>query len=662
MKHFLIAFFSLILISATAQTNISASNITAKNILLGNYVPGNYNPPGLIADPDIISADIQSGVSADSLASYVRTLAAFYNRQTNTVLNGSANTGLNATNNWLLQKFQQFNANNNNSRLVTSKLMFTASICSSSAVFSEVFAILPGSDLADKSVIVIEGHIDSRNSNSCDQSGPAPGVSDNATGSALVIEAARILSKYQFKGTIVFLLTVGEEQGLYGGRALANYLLQNNVAVRMVMNNDIAATTYCGNCSSSPSCTPGVIADASIRIFSSGTGSTLTTSKQLARFVKLEYKEAILPITDYPMTINIMSTEDRVGRSSDHVPFRENGFAAIRMISQNENGNGSACGVVHTIYDAETVLNIQGTDSVSNVDYDYLRRNCVINTNAVCMAAQSVTKPGSFSIPKSVSTNKIKFTITDAGNAINYRITVRSNTDDWDSVYTVTGKTPTITILLNSNSKRYVSVAAVNASGIESLFLLEKSITVPTVSLPLTRTLELMATTEANNEISLNWQTNAEFNLKSFDIEYSEDLADFVSIGSYPAAGMGLSRQQYSFKPALASSENNFYRIKAKGTNGEFINSNIINVMPDVVLSDAISVYPNPVNDVLTVSGVRAGSRLQIIDITGKIWKQQKAFGKNSEQVSMNGLIRSMYFLKVTAPNGKSSVIKIQKL
>jgi hypothetical protein len=540
--------------------------------------------------------------------------------------------------------------------------MFTASICSSNSIFSEVFAILPGSDLTDKSIIVIEGHIDSRNSNSCDQSGPAPGVSDNASGSALVIESARILSKYKFKGTIVFLLTVGEEQGLYGGRALANYLLQNNIAVRMVINNDIAATTYCGNCSSSPSCTPGNIADSSIRIFSSGTGSTLTTSKQLARFVKLEYKEAILPITDYPMTINIMSSEDRVGRSSDHVPFRENGFAAIRLISQNENGNGSACGVVHTVFDAETVLNNQGTDSVFNVDYNYLKRNCVINANAVCMAAQSVIKPGSFSIPKSVSNDKIKFTITDAGNAANYRITVRSNTDDWDSVYTVTGKTPTITIILNSNSKRYVSVAVVNANGTESLFLLEKSITVPTVSMPLTRTLELMATTAAYNGASLNWQTNTEFNLKSFDIEYSEDLAGFVTIGSYTAGGVGLSRQQYSFKPALAHSENNFYRIKAKGTNGEFMNSNIINVQPEAVLSNELSVYPNPVFEVLTVIGVQVGSRLQIIDITGKIWKQQKAFGKNADQISMTGLLKNMYFLKVTAPNGNSSVIKIQKM
>ena len=141
--------------------------------------------------------------------------------------------------------------------------------------YNEVFAVLPGTDLTDKSLIIVERHIDSRCEDGCDTTCNAPGVSDNATGSALVLETSRVLSKYNLKATVVFLLTTGEEQGLWGSTAFASYSSTKGRAIRMVLDNDIAGTTLCGPCSSAPSCTSGTVATNSIRIFSYGSASSI---------------------------------------------------------------------------------------------------------------------------------------------------------------------------------------------------------------------------------------------------------------------------------------------------------------------------------------------------------------------------------------------------
>ncbi|MFN3852479.1 MAG: M28 family peptidase [Spirosomataceae bacterium] len=463
---------------AFAQTNVVVTNATADAIMAGSYSVATYSSTSLMSAPSLVSVDINASISPDSLKSYVRRLAGFKNRNTNSLFTTSTTTGLSATNAWVESKFNQFSRERGN-RLVVSRMNFNVALCSGTTkTYNQVFAVLPGSDLSDKSLIIVEGHIDSRCNDVCSTTCDAPGVSDNATGSALVIELARVLSKYSLRGTVVFLLTVGEEQGLFGSTAFANYLSSKGRSVRAVLNNDIAGTTLCGPCSSSPSCVAGNVADKSIRIFSYGSANSI--HKQLARYIKLQYNEQIRPRAAVPMTINIMSGEDRTGRSSDHVPFRQKGYAAVRMISQNENGDGSgSCGVVHTSGDSEQIdTNKDGILDDFNVDFNYLARNAVINANAIAMMGQSVRRPTSFSA-RFVSPNRITLSITDATSAPSYRIAIRSATNDWDSVYTVTGKTPSITILLNSNTVRYVSVASVNASGVESLFSNEVTLTVP---------------------------------------------------------------------------------------------------------------------------------------------------------------------------------------
>lgn len=475
MRKYIYCLVTLVSHLAFGQSNITVTNATADAVMAGNYSPATYNS-GINASASTISAAINQGISADSLKAYVRKLAGFTNRNTNTI--GNTSTGLGAANSWIEAKFRQLSAQRNN-RLLVSRMTFTAAICSSTnRTYNEVFAVLPGTDLTDKSIILVEGHIDSRCEDGCNTTCNAPGVSDNATGSALVLETARVLSNYNLKATVVFLLTVGEEQGLYGSKAFANYSAGKNRQIRMVLNNDIAGTTLCGPCSSAPSCVAGNVAANSMRIFSYGSVNSI--QKQLARYIKLEYAEQIKPVAAFPMTINIMSGEDRTGRSSDHVPFRSQGYAAVRMMSQNENGDGSgSCGIVHSVKDNEQIdTNGDGILDDFSVDFDYLARNAVINANAMAMGAQSVKAPTSFTA-KYVATNKLSLTITDATNAPAYRIALRSLTNDWDSVYTVTTKTPTIVFVGNSSTVRYISVAAVNADGAESLFSGEATVSVP---------------------------------------------------------------------------------------------------------------------------------------------------------------------------------------
>jgi len=204
-------------------------------------------------------------------------------------------------------------------------------------------AVLPGSQTANPSLIIVEGHMDSRNADNCDVTGSAPGIGDNATGTALVMELARVLSKYTFRSTLVFVVLTGEEQGLIGSTALANYLDSKNVLIKAVNNNDVSGGVFCGHTASAPGCPfYGNIDSTDIRIFSLGTINS--AYKQWARYVKLEYKEQLINQVSVPMDINIMQNEDRTGRGGDHQAFSTLGYTAVRFTQANEDGNGSTAG------------------------------------------------------------------------------------------------------------------------------------------------------------------------------------------------------------------------------------------------------------------------------------------------------------------------------
>ncbi len=451
----------------SAQTNIISTNTVAEQVMLGAYNPTLFLATTIIDHPDSISKGINARISADSLHAYLVALKNFQTRNS-----GSDTTslvrGIGAARKWIYKKFQQFSLVNEN-RLLPSYLKFDLGICGTNT-HKNVLAVLPGTDTSDKTVIIIEGHMDSRCNVNCDTACIAEGMEDNGSGTALVIELARVMSKYSYKRTIVFMTTTAEEQGLFGAEAMADYVQAKGIKVRGVLNNDVIGNVICGVTSSPPSCSgTGSIDSSNVRLFSFGTFNSF--HKQLARFVKLEYKELIKPIAPVTMTIHIMTPEDRTGRGGDHIPFRQHNYTAIRFTSANEHGDANLiAGYTDRQHTSSDILGVDtDADLIIDsffVDFNYLARNAVINGNAAGMMGIGPLTPD--------------FTLTSTGNNLivniltqqqylKYRIGVRTLTNDWDSVYTFSGAiSHTIS---NLNPANYiVSVASVDNKDVESLF------------------------------------------------------------------------------------------------------------------------------------------------------------------------------------------------
>ena len=463
-------------INGNAQSNTTSTDTIAAQIMKGNYNPATYFASTIINNHDSISKGVNARVSPDSLHAYINMLGTFTNRNSGSDTL-SATKGIGAARRWVYSRFQQISANNEN-RLIPSYLQFDLTMCSITQ-HRDIFAVLPGTDTSDKSIVIIEGHIDSRDSDVCDTALTAKGIEDNASGTALVIELARVMSKYSYKRTIVFLVTIGEEQGLYGAQAFARYANATGIKINGVLNNDVIGGIICGHTSSPPSC-PGYedIDSTHVRLFSYGGFNSF--HKGLSRYIKLAYKERIQPIAVVPMTINIMTPEDRTGRGGDHIPFRQLSYPAMRFTAENEDGDADVTSATytdrqHTSRDSIGVdINADGIIDSFFVDFDYLARNAVINGNAAGMMGIAPMTPD-FNLTSNGLSNLI-IDITTHPEYLNYKVGVRTTTNDWDSVYSFSGSLSD-TILVPSASY-IVSVASVDGNGVESLFSEEKMATV----------------------------------------------------------------------------------------------------------------------------------------------------------------------------------------
>jgi len=480
------AVFFLLLLRAGesfAQTSPSVSSTVLANVLKGTYTPSDYRATVVITDPDIVSAGLLNEISADSLRATLFRLRSFQNR--NMFSDTVSNTrGIGAARRWVLSKFKEYSAANDN-RLQTGYLQFTYNPSNSSVgcpsslslitKHSDVIAVLPGSQTTNKSLIVVEGHMDSRNDSLCSIATNAFGIGDNATGTALVMELARVMSKYTFRNTIVFSVNTGEEQGLIGARALASYLDGLNIPIKAVNNNDFSGGIFCGHTASGPGCPGyGAIDSTDIRLYSKGTFNS--PYKQWARYVKLQYKEQLRSLVTVPMDIQIMQNEDRTGRGGDHQAFSALDYTAIRFTQAYEDGDCSGGPSYkdrqHSIRDSlGRDKNGDGVEDSLYVDVNYLARNALINGNSMAMVALG---PDTITVKAAMYTaNRFRVQFTPAG-APAYRVAVRSATNDWDTVYTITGKsTDTIKVPYGTFTTFYLSAAAVDANNVESQFSTE---------------------------------------------------------------------------------------------------------------------------------------------------------------------------------------------
>lgn len=451
---------------AAGQTNILVTNPEADAVLKGNFSPADYAPAVVIDDPLFIASEMPGRIRPDSLRAFITRLSAFGTRNTGSDTL-SDTRGIGAARRWVFDQFQAFSAAEED-RLLVSYLQFDQDICGVGR-HRNIFAVLPGTDTANHGVIIVEGHIDSRCSGVCDTACVAEGVEDNASGTVLVMELARVMARYSFSNTIVFLVTIGEEQGLMGAYAFADYCVAQNIPVRAVYNNDIVGGIICGETSSAPSC-PGLnhVDSTGVRLFSGGSAGS--PNKQLARFVKLEYEEMLEPTAAVPMDVRIMSPEDRSGRGGDHIPFRLRGYPAIRFCSANEHGDASN----GPDYDdrQHTEDDILGVDTDGDqvidsffVDFNYLARNAAINANAIAMSAQGVPIPEKITFKR----NGAEFIVNISDLDPPFRVFLRTTSNDFDTIFELADTTYGV-FPCNPGGLVFVSAAKVNGVGIESLF------------------------------------------------------------------------------------------------------------------------------------------------------------------------------------------------
>ncbi len=466
--------------SLSAQTNIHFTNQEIFNILRGDYDPQVYLPAEIIDAPSVISTALVEGIYPDSLKATLLALRPFHNRNTasDTV---SETTGIGAARKWVLSQFDRYSTEQGG-RLVTGYLEFDQDVCGMTR-HKNVVAVLPGRYISDPSSIIIEAHLDSRCAGNCDIDCLAEGMEDNGSGVALVLELARIMSKFVFDHTIIFMTVTGEEQGLIGSNAFAVYAVQESIPIKAVLNNDIVGGIICGETSSPPSC-PGFnhIDSTQVRLFSFGGFNS--PHKALTRFIKLEYNEMIRPLVQVPMLVTLMSAEDRTGRGSDHIPFRQNGFAAIRFCSANEHGNADVTNPDY--HDRQhTSDDILGVDTDSDavidsffVDFDYLARNASINGNAAAMAALGPESPSILTV--SQNGDFLYIQIEDPHDYNHYVVGLRVSFNDFDTLYYILDSKSGAFELPKREINIFISAASIDSNGVESLFSDEKLVRLTT--------------------------------------------------------------------------------------------------------------------------------------------------------------------------------------
>jgi hypothetical protein len=455
-----------------AQQNPQLSSVEVASVLEGNYDPASYQLAS--ANPFNESlCDIVEAPKADSLLQLIETLASFGTRHTwsDTI---SSQRGIGAARRWAFERFTAI-SQRRNGRLLPAYLSFDINNnnCGALADTKNVLAVLPGSK-ANKGSILLMAHLDSRCDAPCDTACDAPGADDNGSGSALVLELARVLSNYRFEHNLIFLLTTGEEQGLLGAEAFSDYCVTNNIAIEAVLNNDIVGGVICGETASPPGCSPaGDIDSMRVRMYTNPFSSR-NPNQGYARSIKLNYQEKVSSNMPVPMEIELVDQEDRSGRGGDHIAFRRNNFLNVRFTSAHEHGNGNPLGTPNYQDRQHTSNDIIGEDQNGDgvidsfyVDMNYLQRNAVINATAAYMLSNAPATP-QFILHSENSGLRIE--ITDSNLTPAYRVGVKGRAgSEFDSIYRFSTRSFVVPGLVSGNFY-LIAVAALDSNGLMSPF------------------------------------------------------------------------------------------------------------------------------------------------------------------------------------------------
>ncbi|MEA5425621.1 M20/M25/M40 family metallo-hydrolase [Arcicella lustrica] len=425
-----------------------------------------------IIQRDPIIEQLVSEVNADSLKSHINKLVSFGTRHTLSTTT-EPKRGIGAARNWVLSRFQEF-AKQSEGRM-TAKIDSWVLKPDGKRVdkdqdMGNVMGILKGTDPNDDRIFLVSGHIDSRVSNVMNRESDAPGANDDGSGTATVIELARVMAKAKFSATIIFLVVSGEEQGLLGADYLAQKALDEKWNIEAIMNNDIVG--------SNNSHDTRIIDNTRVRIFSEGlpafeldkkAGSIRNLgqendgkARQLARYAK-EVGERYVDNLEVVMVYR----NDRFLRGGDHTPFVNRGFAAVRVTEMNENFE-------HQHQDLRTEKGIQYGDFPEFMDFEYLRKNTAMNLATLSNLAKAPATVQNLTIDTKNLTNSttLFWQTPKSGKVKGYYVLIRETYQPFWQKKIFTTKNGIN--LPYSKDHYFFAVQAVGEDGNESLPVLPK--------------------------------------------------------------------------------------------------------------------------------------------------------------------------------------------
>ncbi|MFL6843986.1 MAG: M28 family peptidase [Allosphingosinicella sp.] len=331
--------------------------------------------------------EIADEVSQDRIHAIVEKLVSFGTRHT---LSSQTDPkrGIGAALDWAADEFGRYSkACGNCLRIVRPSDTVTGRRVPNPTKVTDILAIQRGS-VDPNRVVIISGHIDSRVTDVMNSTADAPGANDDGSGTAAVIEASRVLSKHDFPYTIVYAALMGEEQGLLGGKVLADYAKAQGWTVIAQLNNDIIGNS-CGS--------DGVCDDAHVRVISEG--PRWQGHEDLAARIRSLGGENDAPSRNISRWINTLADDlslglnvrqiwrsDRYGRGGDHLPLLDAGFPAVRITVAIENYNWQH-------QDLRTENGIQYGDTIDKMDFPYLTKVVQLNVAALAALARSPQPP-----------------------------------------------------------------------------------------------------------------------------------------------------------------------------------------------------------------------------------------------------------------------------
>ncbi len=417
------------------------------------------------ADPQITAA--LADVSAQRIQANIEKLVSFQTRLTLSAQDPDsikAGHGIGAAREWIKAEFERY-SHDCGGCLEVKTDSFTENPgdrIPKPTIITNVYAVLRGTDPeSPKRIVLVTGHYDSRNSDTFDASGIAPGANDDGSGTAVSLECARVLSKLKFPATIIFLTVAGEEQGLNGSAHFAKMAKDQGWDIEAALNNDIVGGDR------SPQQNPGIV-----RVFSEGVplaatdtevrrirnlgGENDSASRQLARYiaeVSRTYKTAAKPLIVFRL--------DRYLRGGDHISFNEQGYSAVRFTEYREDYN-------HQHQNVRTENGIEYGDLPKFVNFDYVANVARVNAAALASLASAPPPPAKVRLQTKQLENDSTLTWEASPGGASYEVLWRDTASpEWEHAQPL-GNVTHATLPLSKDNVIF-AVRAVDGAGHRSL-------------------------------------------------------------------------------------------------------------------------------------------------------------------------------------------------